>query len=273
MVELKESEFQTIKEYVKKNYGINLNNDKKSLVYSRLRTIVAELGMETFTDYFDYVRKDKTGKAESEFINRISTNHTFFMREKDHFDYLAKAVLPEIEKSHNKDKDMRIWCAACSSGEEAYTLQILLQEYFSNKSWNTQMLATDVSTKVLNLAYRGVYSAEDVKEMPREWVKRYFNQYDSEFYAVKDILKEQILFRRMNLMDEQLGSKFRKPFSVIFCRNVMIYFDEKTRNELVTKFYNMIEPGGYLFIGHSERIDQTGPPFKYIMPAVYKKEI
>jgi len=271
MLSLSDPEFIEIKEYVKKNYGINLSNDKKSLVYSRLRAPIAQLGMDSFSEYFEYLINDKTGKAADEFINRISTNHTFFMREKEHFNFMVESVLPEIE-AKVRDRDMRMWCAACSSGEEAYTLQILLQEYFSGKSWNTQMLASDVSTKALNIAYNGIYSAESLQVMPKNWINNYFEVYDSSFYQVKNIIKKEILFRKINLMDEKLDGVFGKKFHIIFCRNVMIYFDEGTRDRLVQKLYNLLETGGYLFIGHSERVDNVKVPFKFIMPAVYKKE-
>ena len=271
MLSLSDQEFATIKEYVKKNYGINLSNDKKSLVYSRLRTTVAELGLDSFGDYYDLLSGDESGKTADEFINKISTNHTFFMREKEHFDFLAEKVLPEIE-ARSLENDMRIWCTACSSGEESYTLQILLQEYFKDKRWNTQMLASDVSKKVLGIAHNGVYSAESLQVMPKDWIKTYFEPYERDFYRTKDSVKKEILYRKINLMDENLDRMFTKKFHVIFCRNVMIYFDEATRDKLVSKFYNMIEPGGYLFIGHSERIDSVRVPFKFVMPAVYKKE-
>jgi len=271
MLSLSEQEFLAIKEYVKKIYGINLGSDKKSLVFSRLRTTIAELGMDSFSEYYSYLINDKTGKAANEFINRISTNHTFFMREREHFDFLTSKVLPEIE-AKSRENDMRMWCAASSSGEEAYTLQILLQEYFREKSWNTQMIASDVSTKVLNVAYNGIYSAESLQVMSRDWIRKYFEPYENDFYQVKDFVKKEILFRKINLMDENLDRMFAKKFHVIFCRNVMIYFDENTRDRLVSKLYNVIEPGGYLFIGHSERVDNVKVPFKFILPAVYKKE-
>ena len=271
MLDLSDKEFTEIKEYVKKNYGINLSADKKSLVYSRLRSTITKLGMSSFSQYYTYLLEDKSGKAADEFINRIATNHTFFMREKEHFDFLREKVLPEIEEK-SRDNDMRMWCSVCSSGEEAYTLQILLQEYFRNKRWNTQMLASDVSTKALNIAHNGIYGTEALQAMPKGWIKNYFEPFERDFYKVKNSVKKEILFRKINLVDKDLDKMFAKKFHVIFCRNVMIYFDDNTRDQLVSKLYNLLEPGGYLFIGHSERIDNVRIPFTFVMPAIYRKE-
>jgi len=164
MLEFSDGEFNLLRDHIKKTYGINLSNEKKTLVYSRLRSTVMELGLSSFSQYYEMLKADKSGKIANEFINRISTNHTFFMREKDHFDYFSQTVLPEIEKSSRSC--FRLWCAASSSGEEPYTLQILLKEYFDGKSYDTSMIASDVSTKVLNIDYRGVYSKESLSVMP-----------------------------------------------------------------------------------------------------------
>lgn len=270
MLEFSDGEFNLLREHIKKNYGINLSDEKKTLVYSRLRAIVVGMELNSFSEYYDRLIADKSGKMANEFINRISTNHTYFMREKDHFDFFTGTALPEIEQNI-KNNDIRIWCNASSSGEEPYTLQILLKEYFANKgNWDTSMIASDISVKVLNIAYRGVYSKESVSALPREIIKKYFDPYEQEFYRVKDFVRKEVLFRRINLMDEKLEKIFTKKLHAIFCRNVMIYFDEETRDNLVEKMYEMLEVGGYLFIGHSERLSMK-TKFKYIMPAVYKK--
>lgn len=269
MLEFSDKEFNTLRSHIKQKYGISLSNEKKPLVYSRLRSSVLEMGLSSFSEYYERLIADKTGKIANDFINRISTNHTYFMREKDHFDYFTRVTLPEIEKSSRND--VRLWCAASSSGEEPYTLQILMKEYFENKgSWDTSMIASDVSVKVLNIAYAGIYSKEALSAMPGAWVKKYFDDYDAQSCKVKDFVRKEVLFRRINLMDEKLDSIFSKKLHTIFCRNVMIYFDEETRDKLVEKMYNMLEAGGYLFIGHSERLSMS-TKFEYIMPAVYKK--
>ena len=261
-------EFNKIRKYIKDQFGISLNDEKKTLVYSRLRTTLADLGFDNFTQYFDYLTKDKSGDAVTRFIDKITTNHTFFMRESDHFDYFRDEVLPYIEKTYNAQKDIRLWCSACSSGEESVTIQMILQDYFKNKDWNTEILATDISTQVLDKAVAGKYHIDGVKTLPKTWQDAYFKKADDTFYQVSDSIKSKILYRKYNLMD---NFSFKKKFQVIFCRNVMIYFDHETKVGLVKKFYDIIEPGGYLFVGHSESLTNTGTNFKYVKPAIYQK--
>ena len=268
-MELSMNDFRVIRDYIKENYGINMGDEKRSLVYSRLRGVMRDQGFDNFADYFDHVRRDKTGEAGVVFVNRITTNHTFFMREAEHFDCLRDRALPWVEEN-SPSKDLRLWCAACSSGEEAYTLQMIVQEYFANKpGWNLEILATDISERVLTQASLGIYSNESVSSLPSDWVGKYFTKYDNNNMAVKDSLKKLITFRKFNLMQERLP--FKRPFQIIFCRNVMIYFDAQTRASLVSRFYDNMEHGGYLFIGHSESLGSLNSNYKYVMPAVYRK--
>jgi len=268
MKDLTTDEFNKIRDYIKANYGISLSNEKKTLVHSRLRSTIQELGMTTFSEYFDYIVKDKSGEALTRFVNKITTNHTFFMRETEHFDYFRNVALPYVEEKYSSQKDLRLWCAACSSGEESVTLQIIAQEFFQGKNWNTQILATDISANVLDKAVAGIYSNEALKAFPGDWSGKYFSKVDAQFSKVNPEIQKQIVYRRLNLMD---AFPFKKTFQIIFCRNVMIYFDSATREQVVKKFYNVMEPGGYLFIGHSESISNSGTGFQYIKPAVYRK--
>lgn len=270
MKELTEKEFDLLSQYIKKNFGISLGVEKKSLIYSRLTNVLKEKNIKDFTEYYEYLLRDKSGEAVKVFIDKITTNHTFFMRETEHFNYLKEIVLPYIDKTYDRDKDVRMWCAGCSSGEESYTLQMILSEYFDNKAgWNTEMLATDISTTVLKKALVGIYTNESVDTLSENFRKKYFNIYDAKNKIVKDEIKNKIIYRKFNLMEDKFP--FKKKFQVIFCRNVMIYFDSKTRDELVEKFYDLTESGGYLFIGHSESLNNTGSKYKYIKPAVYRK--
>lgn len=263
-------EFELIRNYIKNNYGIHLGEEKKSLIYSRLRGVLMEKGFENFTQYYDYLIADKSGQAAIVFIDKMTTNHTFFMREVEHFYYFRDTVLPYL-KENVKDRDLRIWCAGCSSGEEAYTLQMFLTDYFktNQKVWNTELLATDISTSVLTKAMRGVYTNNQIKPLSDEWKRNYFEKYDDNNSIVKKEIKRNITYRKFNLMETRFP--FKKKFHVIFCRNVMIYFDNKTRNELVSRFYNASEKGAYLFIGHSESLNNTKTKYEYVMPAVYRK--
>jgi len=270
MKELTVGEFEKIRKYIKDNYGISLSDEKKTLVHSRLRTTLDELGFNSFTQYFDYLISDKTGEAIKRFVEKITTNHTFFMRESDHFDYFRENVLPYIESEYSSQHDMRMWCAACSSGEESVTLQIISHDYFkkTGQNWNSELLATDISTKVLDKAVDGKYPTEALASMPVEWRTNYFTKVDNQFSKVTDEIRKNITYRKFNLMD---NFPFKKKFQVIFCRNVMIYFDTQTRDSVVRKFFEVTEPGGYLFIGHSESISNSNTGYQYIKPAVYRR--
>lgn len=270
MLEITEKEFKQLTEYIKRNYGINLKAEKKILVIGRLQNVLLETGCSSFTEYLEYVLEDKTGRAVTTLIDKISTNHTFFMREAGHFDFLRDTVLPGLKKSVC-EKDLRIWCAAASTGEEAYTLAMLLDEYLGPEKlwWDKKILATDISQSALETAMRGVYSDERIKPLPPQWKRNYFRRYDDENWIAEDKIKDEIIFRKFNLMEPVFP--FKKKFHVIFCRNVMIYFDDDTRDLLVDKFYNYLESGGYLFIGHSETINRERTGFQYVMPAVYRK--
>ena len=270
MISISEKEFRQIADYVKRNIGINLRDEKKTLVNGRLNSVLEELGFKSFGEYYKYLESDKSGEAITTFIDKITTNHTFFMRETSHFYYFRDVLLPEF---YNKleEKDLRIWCAACSTGEEAYTLAILIDEYFGKKKflWDTRVLATDISIKVLKQAAEGQYTKDKINSIPKEWKEKYFRVVDFDTYSVEDKIKNEVIFRRFNLMNKNFP--FKKKFQVIFCRNVMIYFDNETKDDLVNRLYHSLEQGGYLFIGHSETINRSDNKFEYIMPAVYRK--
>jgi chemotaxis protein methyltransferase CheR len=271
MKEITEKEFNTLRTYIKDTFGISLGNEKKSLIYSRLRTVLQELGMDNFTDYYKYLVGDKSGQAAIKFIDKVTTNHTFFMRETDHFDFFRDKALPYVEETYTNN-DLRLWCAGCSSGEESYTLKFIIEDHFSKckAKWNTEILATDISTQVLDKAIHGVYPNDSVETLPDAWRKKYFDTFDGTHKIVKQEIKNSITYRKFNLMMDKFP--FKKPFQIIFCRNVMIYFDNETRDTLVKKFYDLTEPGGYLFIGHSESLNHTDTKYKYVMPALYRKE-
>ncbi|MGE5630371.1 MAG: CheR family methyltransferase [Caulobacteraceae bacterium] len=271
MITITDKEFKQLSKYINANYGINLKEEKRSLVMGRLFNVLVQNNFRNFTEYFNYVISDKTGKAIDALINKITTNHTYFMREADHFYYFKDKVLPYLA-STAKDKDLRIWSAGCSSGEEPYTLAMIIDEFFGKEKvwWDTKILATDISSEVLNTAEKGIYNDEEIATLPASWRLKYFKQLDAENSILVDKIRNEVIFRKFNLMEEIFP--FRRKFHVIFCRNVMIYFDARTRRELVNKFYSLTEQGGYLFIGHSESLSREETKYKYVMPAVYRKE-
>jgi chemotaxis protein methyltransferase CheR len=271
MIEITDKEFNQLASFIKDNYGIRLKQEKKTLVTGRLNNVLIENNFSNFSEYIGHITADKTGDSAITLLNKITTNHTFFMREADHFNYFKSTVLPFWSEA-SSNKDLRIWSAGCSTGEEPFTLAMLIDEFFGNKKalWDAKILATDISTKVLNLAIGGKFNTEELQTIPASWRINYFDKIDSEKSVISDRIKKEVIFRRFNLMEEVFP--FKKKFHVIFCRNVMIYFDNETKNDLVNKFYNSLEYGGYLFIGHSESLNRDKTKFKYIKPAVYRKE-
>ncbi len=264
-----DKEFERIVRYVSGHYGIDLSK-KKVIVQGRMDNYLVSHGYSSYDVYMDRVEADNAGEEAQNLINMLTTNHTYFMRETAHFEYLERVVLPYLKEKKARSKDLRIWCGASSTGEEPYTIAMILREFFAFDyyDWDTTILATDISKKVLEAAVKGVYKAEQVDTLPERWVKANFKMLDSQFYEIKQELKEKVIFRQFNLMDPL---PFRQKLDVVFLRNVMIYFDEETKRNLINRIYDFMEPGGYLFIGTTENIDREATAFKYVMPSVYVK--
>jgi chemotaxis protein methyltransferase CheR len=267
-----ETDFKKLQQLIYSRFGIVLGDKKKALMNGRLYKILRLYGLSDYSELYEYILNDTTGRALSLLADQISTNHTFFYREKEHFHYMVHHALPEILRYQEKhlQKEIRIWSAGCSSGEETYTIAIFLKEFLEKQpiSGFVGVLGTDISTQVLQTAQLGRYSAENVSRLPKVYLHKYFKRLKNGYYEVKPILKQIVLFRRLNLIRPQFPFKHR--FHIIFCRNVMIYFDHKERSELIRKFSESLVPGGYLFIGHSESIGRQNPYFRYIQPAIYQ---
>jgi chemotaxis protein methyltransferase CheR len=276
VITITDKEFFALADYIKHNYGIHLKKEKQALVTGRLHNVLLENNFKSFSEYFNYIVSDKSGEAAATLVNKITTNHTFFMREEEHFDYLQNVVLPYLTQSVT-DKDLRIWSAGCSSGEEPYTIAMILDDYFGRDKiwWDTKVLATDISSNVLEEARKGQYSNEDIAHLPPQWRQKYFNcilsgSDSKECAELCQKIRNEVIFRKFNLMESVFP--FKRKFHVIFCRNVMIYFDNETKKRLVDKLYDLTEDGGFLFIGHSESLNREQTRYKYIMPALYRKE-
>lgn len=264
-----DEEFQRISVYVKQRYGIDLSQ-KKVIVNGRLENRLKAGGWKNYNEFMDSVEKDKSGSLEKMLVDLLTTNHTYFMREFEHFDYFKNVVLPWVRKKEAGKKDVRVWCGAASSGEEPYMIAMVLYDFFGldREQWDTQLLATDLSTGILQQAMAGVYNAEQLKNLPESWKRHFFKALNGGQYKVTDELKRQVIFRKFNLMDP---FPFKKKMHTIFMRNVMIYFDEPTKKELVQKIYDALEPGGYLFIGTTETLDRGSTPFQIIQPSIFRK--
>ncbi|TQI65479.1 protein-glutamate O-methyltransferase CheR [Clostridium sp. KNHs216] len=267
MIRLTDKEFNDIVAYIKGNYGINLTN-KRQLIESRMQSILLGKGIDNFSDYFDLIKQNKSDEITA-MLNKLTTNHTYFYREPAHFNFLKNTILPMQEKT-NARRDIRIWSAGCSSGEEAYTAIMTMMDYFGLKraGWDFRILATDISLKAMEAAKHGLYGTESLKDIPKTWEQRYFIKRGENLFELKEEVRNQVFFKRLNLMEP---FSFQQPFDLIFCRNVMIYFDQPTKNALINKFYDVLKPGGYLFIGHSETVQRDTSKFLYIEPSVYQK--
>ncbi len=266
------SDIKIVAKYIKQESGINFTDDKLGIIETKLRTRLQKLKINNYEDYIKLLKNDKDEYIS--FFNKITTNYTFFMREKGQFEYLFNEIFPEIKTKYNSKKDLRIWSAGCATGEEAYTLAYLAKEYFStdekSKQWDTTVLATDISVKALTTAHEGIYQKDKCKDLSKDVVSKYLLEYDTNNYIVDKSIKENVIFRYFNLNQTQFN--FSKKFHVIFCRNVMIYFDKEKRIETIKKFYDALEPGGYLFISNSEpMMNFSGSTFKSVFHSVYKK--
>jgi len=268
---LTDEEFKSFKDLIYNKCGICLHEGKKELVRARLNKRLRQTGIKSFSEYYRYLTHEDNGNELVVMLDAISTNKTSFFREIKHFDFLKEKVFPRYA-SGEYGRRLRFWSAACSSGEEPYTLAISLLEHFGSSNFDIKILATDISTKVLGEAQRGVYTSDKIEDIPNPLIRTYFQQgrgRQQGFYRVKPNLRDLISFKRFNLMDK---FPFNTVFQFIFCRNVMIYFDKKTQERLVNKFHQCIIPGGYLMIGHSESLTGVNHPFKYIQPSVYQKD-
>lgn len=271
MLNISDQDFTRLVNFVKSNYGIDLSK-KRQLISSRLSSTVAGMGYESFTGYVDHIVSKKSGKDNEIMLNKLTTNYTYFYREKTHFDFFRDTILPYVVESKKKNRVMSIWSAGCSSGEEPYTITMLIKEFLGSQasSWDTRILATDISHDVLSKAKAGLYEEESLRELPPEWKRRYFTTVNGApgTYEVSKALHSNVIYRTFNLMDP---IQFKLKFDVIFCRNVMIYFDQDTKEALVNRFYQASNPGAYLLIGHSESLNKERTPYEYIMPATYRK--
>ena len=270
MLTLNENDFRKLITFIKGRDGIDLSQ-KRQLIIGRLSNTVVSMGYSTFTEYIEHILSQKNPQDIELMLNKLTTNYTFFLRESAHFDYFRDTVLPYLEKT-KRDHVLSIWSAGCSSGQEPYTLSMILKEYFGSKAgnWDTRVLATDISQNALKAAASGIYDEESLSAIPSAWKQKYFKRTnEAGVYQVADVLKNNVIFRTFNLMDP---IRFKLKFDVIFCRNVMIYFDQQTKDALVQRFFNATVPGGYLFIGHSESLNKATTPYKYLMPSAYRKE-
>ena len=264
---ISDEDFRRLTSFIKSEYGITLQ-EKRQLVTSRLSSLLTEQGYSSFSQFVTQLLKEKDPQKIEQVLNRLTTNYTFFMRETEHFDFFSKVILPELVRKYQSKRSIAIWSAGCSSGEEPYNLSMYIKDYLGMQAnqWDTRILATDISQKALATAKKGVYELPNT--VPEAWRKKYFKKIEGSRYAVSPEIRSNVIFQTFNLMDP---IKFRTKFDVIFCRNVMIYFDQPTKDALVRRFYDATVPGGYLMISHSENLSKDAP-YVTVAPSTFQKK-
>jgi len=266
--DLSSKEFDRFRSLVYNESGINLSDKKRSLVVSRVSKRMRTLNFSCYSAYLDHLEQDKSGNELIQLLDAISTNVTRFFREEGPFDFMSEK-LAEWEKAGQKR--FRIWCAASSSGEEPYSMGIIIREILAKRT-DTKILATDISTTILEKARTGEYEDRLVEQVPIALRNKYFNRFkDGEHvkYRVSPDVKDLITFGRLNL--SRFPFPLKGPLDIIFCRNVMIYFDNQLRAKLLKNMYELLKPGGYLMVGSAESLTGTISDFDRVLPSIYLK--
>lgn len=264
---ISDADFNRMATFIKHNYGIDLSQ-KRQLITGRLSPALRKMGYANFSDFVTHLMNKKDPDEVTLVLNKLTTNYTFFMREKEHLDYFKQHIIPDLVRRHNRDKILSIWSAGCSSGEEPYNISMFLFDYLGSQAnqWDTRILATDISADALAAAKRGTYELPDT--IPQDWKRKYFKENPNGSFTVAPNIRNNVIFQPFNLMDP---IRFRRKFDLIFCRNVMIYFDQATKDALVQRFYDATVPGGYLLISYSENLGQN-TPYRRLATATFQKE-
>lgn len=270
---LSDAEFRFICEFVYNSTGIVLSDNKKEMVYRRLTRIIRERQIDTFSDYCQLL-KDKPEEESSYFTNAITTNLTSFFREQHHFDYLTTSFLPELIKSSDKSKKrLRIWSSASSTGEEPYSIAMTVAEAMKSllSQWDAKILATDIDSNVLAKGKSGIYDLPKTDDIPTKLKSKYFHRgvgENANKVKVDRRLQSLITFKQLNLLHEW---PMKQQFDIVFCRNVIIYFDKKTQNDLFERYYEVLKPGGLLILGHSENLGAFQKYFDCVGRTIFRK--
>ena len=273
---LSEAEFKKIASYIEKNVGIKMPPEKRLMMQSRLTSRLKALNLDSFKQYIDYVfsGKDTDNHEIIMMIDAMTTNLTEFFREPQHFDFMRNVALPEYA-AQGRGK-IKIWSAGCSTGQEPYTLSMVMSEFIRQNPTSSirdySVLATDISTKVLDKAASAIYPMDAVKGIPKQTMHQYFlkgKDPHNPSVRLKQEIRDRVNFMRLNFMDDDYG--FRDTLQIIFCRNVLIYFDKTNQERVINQFLRYLEPGGYLFLGHSETIFGMTLPFRTVAPTVFQR--
>jgi len=268
------ADFGRLRSLIYAQSGINLNVDKKTMLELRIKRRLKSLEFTSFSQYCEYLFDHHGQKEEMvHFLDVVTTNKTDFFREPDHFDYLVRKALPEFMERNGRERKMLVWSAGCSTGEEPYTLAMVMNEFAqANAGFQFRVLATDLSNTVLAKARMGVYTEDIVKPVAIDLRRKYFmrsRDRDSDLMRVVPELRQLVDFRRLNFKDADY--EITEKVDVIFCRNVIIYFDRQTQEQILQKLTQHLVPGGYAFVGHSETLHGMDLPLVPIAPALYRR--
>ncbi len=273
LVRMSSREFTSLSRFIYEQCGIRMPEVKKTMLEGRLQKRLRFLGMGSFADYIEYLFNSAENNQELvQMIDLVTTNKTDFFREPDHFDYLREKVLPAWwEKSGTRR--LMVWSAGCSTGQEPYTLAMVLNEFAASRpGFDFQILATDISTRVLEQARKAVYHEDLLAPVPSVLKTKYLlrsKDRQSGLVRIVPQLRAKVIFRRLNFLDEDFG--LREPLDIIFCRNVIIYFDRPTQARLLQRFYGHMRPGAHIFMGHSETLSGLDVPLVSVASTVYRK--
>ena len=268
--QLTSAEFDRIRELVREHTGISLSEAKRQLVYGRLSRRLRALKMSGFAEYIELLERGEPAELE-EFTNAVTTNLTSFFREPHHFEYLAREMLPKVTGNAASTRRLRLWCCAASTGEEPYSIAMVLREaQASLVGWDVKLLATDLDSAVLATGSTGEYGADRFQTMSQARLKKFFDESDgaAKRYRARDELRNLITFKQLNLMHEW---PMRGPFDAIFCRNVIIYFDKATQRALFERMSTLQRPGDFLFLGHSESLYRVSEKYDLIGKTIYRR--
>lgn len=266
-ISLPDSTFKALRDYIYDKSGIFIADTKKYLIENRLSRVIHDKSLKTFEDYLQLLKCSANGNELTRLFDAVTTNETYFFREPQQLDVFINSIYPEISKSKKGSGSIKIWSAACSSGEEPYTLSMMIREKQSTAA-RFEIYASDLSEGVLNSAKKAEYNSYSVRNMPDAYIKKYFSN-STHSYKLTDTVKKDVNFRKLNLIDS-LGMKSLRGMDVIFCRNVLIYFDAKAKQKVVSNLYDCLNPGGYLIIGSSESLHNVTRAFR---PRVIDKVI
>jgi chemotaxis protein methyltransferase CheR len=260
-VSISEGDFEKFREFFYRKTGISFERSKRYFVDKRLIERIEATGHESFRDYFSFLRFQTSGEEFQILVNLMTVNETYFFREEYQFQCLVSAILPEILLHHPRQDPVRIWVMPSATGEEAYSIAIfLLENWPSISEWDVEIISSDIDTNALQLARLGRYSARSVAQLPAPYLQKYFERQGSS-YQISDALRDAVAFTHVNLSDREDTRPYRN-FDVIFCRNLLIYFDDVSRKAAAETFYDVLKPGGFILLGHSESMSRISSLYK-----------